>query len=358
MIQSTPHTGLNYMLHQVVFQASNGTYTKQLEQDIDTVLSLSSLHAKHDSEALLTLLIGKALKKKLLLEEDYSNLYTSNIAIPQIQLFNILIEKFPFVKYSQQIINQAILQIIAQHTEVTLIDIGIGQGTQILNVIEHCKELSTLKKLTIIGIEPFADALYTAQHRITAMQHDLPFTLEFIPINNFAENFDFSTLNLNTSSVIVNASLALHHIQSDEQRTQTLANIKELHPIAIFLTEPNVDHFEENLYKRFVNCFNHYGSLFQVIDLLDVTSNEKQALKLFFGREIEDVIGKENNARFEKHEPATTWLSRLRNSNFTVINSLVAPAISPYGVKIKKHDEGFLGFTYKNETVLSLICAQ
>ena len=55
------------MLHQVVFQASNGTYTKQLEQDIDTVLSLSSLHAKHDSEALLTLLIGKALKKKLLL---------------------------------------------------------------------------------------------------------------------------------------------------------------------------------------------------------------------------------------------------------------------------------------------------
>lgn len=358
MNQSTVQSKLNSLLHKVMLQASNGTYTKQLELDIDTVLFLSLTHAEQNSDALLTHLIVKALKKKLLLEEDFSNLYLSNFEIPQIQLFNILIEKFPFVKYSQQIINQAILQIIAQHTEVTVVDIGIGQGTQILNIIEQCKKIDTLKKLTMIGIEPFADALNIAQQRISAIQPELSFVLEFIPVNNFAESVDFTTLQIDNANVIVNASLALHHIQSDAERTQTLVNIKQLRPKAIFLTEPNVDHFEENLYKRFVNCFNHYGSLFQVIDLLDVTSNEKQALKLFFGREIEDVIGKENNARFEKHEPATTWLSRLRNSNFTVTNSLVEPAITPYGVKIKKHDEGFLGFTYKNETILSLICAQ
>ncbi|MBL7975498.1 MAG: hypothetical protein JNJ85_11340 [Candidatus Kapabacteria bacterium] len=341
-----------------MLQASNGTYTKQLELDIDTVLFLSLTHAEQNSDALLTHLIVKALKKKLLLEEDFSNLYTSKLEIPQIQLFNILIEKFPFVKYSQEIINQAILQKISQHSEITIVDIGIGQGTQILNIIEHCKELTTLNKLTIVGIEPFADALTIAQQRVLATQSALPFQLEFIPVNDFAENLDFSALNVNASPVIVNASLALHHIQSNEKRTQTLANIKTLKPVAIFLTEPNVDHFEENLYKRFVNCFNHYGSLFQVIDLLDITTNEKQALKLFFGREIEDVIGKENNARFEKHELATTWLARLRTSNFTVTDSLVAPSVSPYGVQIKKYDEGFLGFTYKNETILSLICAQ
>ena len=64
----------------------------------------------NDSEKLLATLLIKALNKRINSEFIGENIYLGKYEIPQIQLFNILIEKFPFVRFSQQIVNSAIVE--------------------------------------------------------------------------------------------------------------------------------------------------------------------------------------------------------------------------------------------------------
>ncbi len=311
-----------------------------------------------DSQKFLATILIKALNKTIQSESINENIYQKQYEVPQIHLFNILIEKFPYVKYSQQIINTAIADIIKKNEEVTIIDIGVGLGTQMVNIIELSKEFSHLKKLRIIGIEPFEEALNIAEAKINSWQGKVPFTLDFVAVKEYAEKVDFTSFKTLEGTVIVNASLALHHIQSDAQRNATIANIKSIKPAAFILTEPNVNHFEPSLYRRFTNCYHHFYSLFQVIDQLEIDNNEKNALKLFFGREIEDILGKPEKDRFEKHEPATHWIKRLQENQFTIQNELlVIPANLKLGVEIKYHNEGFLGFTFDQETALAVIYA-
>ena len=94
------------------------------------------------------------------------------------------------------------------------------------------------------------------------------------------------------------------------------------------------------------------------IDQIDIEQKDKNALKLFFGREIEDIIGKDEKDRYEKHEPATHWIEKLTEQQFSIKNEcLVSPVSSAGSVKIQHHQEGFLGFTFDKETVLAVIYA-
>ena len=71
--------------------------------------------------------------------------------------------------------------------------------------------------------------------------------------------------------------LRLHHIKTMEERRATLKIFKTLQPVSLFMIEPNVDHFESNFYKRFVNSWNHFYCLFSVIDQLEITNDQKMA---------------------------------------------------------------------------------
>lgn len=342
-----------------VMQCYPDQFKEQTKLEVETLFADCSAGMEADSEKLLATLLIKALNKKIHSESIGANLYLNKYEISQIQLFNILIEKFPFVKYSQSITNHAMVEIIRQHSAVTIIDIGIGQGTQMLNILESCKDLKHLQKLVFVGIEPYAEALQQAEANILAYQGTVPFEIEFVGILDGAEHVDFESIPGMTETILVNASLALHHIQSEEQRSATIASIRKINPAAFVLIEPNVNHYEPDFYKRFVSCYHHFLSIFKVIDGIDIEPNDKHALKLFFGREIEDIIGKEEKDRFEKHEPATHWIERLNENKFTLKNEkLLPPVPSVNGVKIDHHPEGFLGFTFEKETVLAVIFAQ
>ena len=331
----------------------------QTKQEIESFFAYCMEGMENDSEKLLATLFIKALNKKINSESIGENIYLGRYEISQIQLFNILIEKFPFVKFSQHITNSAIVEEMRGCTEVTLMDIGIGQGTQVLNIIELSKCLPELKKLHVIGIEPFAGALCKAEMNILSLNGKVPFEIQFTGINDSVENVDFSTIENVGGKIIVNASLALHHIQSDLLRMDTIARVKAMNPSAFFLIEPNVNHYEPDFHARFENCYKHFYHIFQVIDRIEYVGNaDKNALKLFFGREIEDIIGKEEKDRFEKHEPATHWIERLNECKFAINNNILkSPVIAGCGVEINYHEEGFLGFTHEDETVLAVIYA-
>ena len=130
-----------------------------------------------DSEKFLAALFLKALNQKICSDAINENTYQKKYEVSQIELFNILIDKFPFVKFSQQLINNSIAKTVGQLKSATIIDIGVGLGTQMVNVLELVKESSVLEKLTIIGIEPFGDALSIAEKNITAYKKKLSFEL-------------------------------------------------------------------------------------------------------------------------------------------------------------------------------------
>ena len=278
--------------------------------------------------------------------------------VSQIQLFDILIDKLPYVKYSQSIVNHEVVKLLSHQKEATLLDVGIGIGTQVCNILTNATHLDNLEKLVIVGIEPSPEALAKAVAAIMAMKPQLPFAIELKPIVGFAEHIDLRMIDYGTPNIIVNASLALHHIQTSTLRNNVIAQLREINPLAFFLIEPNVNHFEPDFLQRIENAFNHFYSLFRTIDGLDINPNEKSSLKQFFGREIEDILGKPEESRFEKHEPAQHWLNRLHACGYDIKTHLLnAPVSFEAGVVIRQHPEGFLGFTFDSETVLSIIYA-
>lgn len=330
----------------------------QTRMELESLLDFCSLGMESDTEKFLASIILQALHKRYYSSNNYENIYLKHYEIPQIQLFNILIDKFPFVKFGQHITNTLIIDLIRDKEEVCLMDIGVGQGIQMLHIIELARQLPNLKSLTIIGIEPSAEALQIAETNIMAFKGNVHFELHFIPICGFAEQLDYNRIGDISGALIVNASLALHHIQDSIHRDQTISAIKSLNPLACILIEPNSDHCEPDLHARITSCFKHFHSLFKVIDKLDISQDEKGALKQFFGREIEDIISKPESERYEKHEPAVNWIKRLLACGFQIKNDfLPSPFVTKTGVRIQHEEEGFLGFTVDDETALAVICA-
>lgn len=357
IMEMTTEKGIYKSLSEVM-KANADAYDAASKNEIEELFNFCCEGMEYDSEKFLATIFINALNKKICSDAISENTYQKKYEVSQIELFNILIDKFPFVKYSQQIINNSIAGTIGKNKVVTLIDIGVGLGTQMVNILELIKNNTSLEKLIIIGIEPFAEALSIAEKNICSYKDKVNFELEFVPVQEYAEQVDFKSLKNICGTVIVNASLALHHIQTEALRSKTIAGIKALNPVAFILTEPNVNHFESDFYSRFKNSYQHFHCLFKVIDQLEIDNQYKNGLKLFFGREIEDIIGKAESDRFEKHAPASQWIQLLKQNNFSTKNEMLSHAfIANPGVEIKYHNEGFIGFTYDNETALALIYA-
>lgn len=351
----TATTSIYHALSEIM---SSQVYDADFVLRSETLFNRCCEGLEQDSDKLLTTLFLKAFNKKIQSNLIHENIYEHIQGVSQIELFDILIAKLPFVRYSQELVNNGIVEMMKGSEFVTILDIGVGLGSQMMNVISKAKEQKDLKKLIIIGLEPFTDALNMAQRNIESMKKEVDFDLEFMAIAEYVERFDFSTLTGIEGALIINASLALHHIQTIEKRKSTLSSLNALNPLACLLIEPNVDHFESDFFQRFKNSYQHFSSLFQVIDQLDIREDQKNGLKLFFGREIEDIIGKPEEDRFEKHMPATSWIQLLRESGFGIGDGLLKENFTADpGVEIKFHPEGYIGFTYQNETVLSILHA-
>jgi len=56
--------------------------------------------------------------------------------------------------------------------------------------------------------------------------------------------------------------------------------------------------------------------LFQIIDTLPILTTEKAALKLFFSREIDDVLGNAEDVRVEKHFATEQWIELFEETGF------------------------------------------
>jgi len=205
-------------LYQLISMAENDGFEKVKNDLIAFYRNCTEEMENESSKFLAAILLNYYMANKggsLNLE----NIYLRDYEVSQIQLFDILIAKLPYVKYSQAMVNQKIAELLSNMQEATLLDIGIGLGTQVRNILNMCRDNKQLRRLVVVGIEPGAEALAHAEKTILAMQAEMPFSVEFKGYHGFAENIDLTAIDYGTSNLIVNASLALHHIQTDEKRT-------------------------------------------------------------------------------------------------------------------------------------------
>lgn len=273
-----------------------------------------------------------------------SNLYLKNFTIPQIELYNLLSHELPQVAMPTIIGHDVVLNEVSEKSEISIIDIGVGTGQQTLKFLEKLKG-SKVQKVTVVGIEPTKESLEQAKSKFNETK--FPFEVTFIGINNLFENltaYDLEVLSCQAPNPIIWASFAFHHVKSD--RTAELARIKSfLNPSLIVLLEPNVDHFTNDFGRRYFNCFNHFKMTFDVIDLLDLNPNQNESLKLFFAREILDIVSKDDFQRTERHEPVSSWISRLEEAGFstfpirkTYANKIIQIKNNPTHVSLEFND--------------------
>ncbi len=338
-------------------------FTEQARIEVEMLLDHCLEDIGNNSEKFLSTLIIRALRYLIGPSGIDEHIYLKNFEITQIELFNVLIKEFPFVKWGHQFANDLIYNKLKNSEEVVILDVGVGQGIQMQKLLRRLDETKPIKKVTVIGIEPFKDALDTAVEIIRGMQEEVSFELNFVPVNMFVQEVDARMISdlvgRFQGDLMINSSLTLHHIQTLEERLDVIRRLRNLNPLGIVLIEPNIDHFEPDFNRRFQNCYQHFYHIFQVIDNLKIDSKTKNGLKLFFGREIEDIMGKNNEDRYEKHEPAFRWIEKLNNCGFVVRNNFFdeLPTINS-GIKLDFIEDGFLGFTYKTETVLAIVYAE
>jgi hypothetical protein len=80
-------------------------------------------------------------------------------------------------------------------------------------------------------------------------------------------------------------------------------------------------------------------------------------MKLFFTREIEDIVANDESQRCERHEPVTAWVGRLTRSGFGPARDLADTArVSTPHIATSVHD-GWVGLDFGGVTLVAIVCA-
>ena len=310
-------------------------------------------------------LFAHALSSRLASEKAAEiNLYLRQFQDTQISLFNLLARHLPTVALTAPLANELLSRFVAGHEEVTLLDIGIGSGHQEVAMLRLLARQGLLpRRLNVVAIEPDAGSLIEAQMGLFEASVELGFELEFVPVHKVVEDMteaDWSEVAAFDCPLVVNASFAAHHIQCTEDsplRDRIFCRIRELDPDAVVLAEPSSNHHAASLVERFRAAWHHFGTTFRLIDELEVEPWEAAAMKMFFAREIEDIVANGEATRCERHEPVDAWVERLRRAGFTPYADLEFARETRHELVRVVPREGYVGLDYADETLVAVICA-
>lgn len=286
---------------------------------------LHALDPDVPNDALLSHIVAESLLRRI----DHTllsgrNLYLQPGKRSQIDLFDLLRRAIPAVPQGYAIANQYQLHSLRAARTPALLEIGIGKGTQVLALLaELARDPGAVERLRIFALDPNVAVLEESTAAIERLGPALPFAVEVFPLPRLVETCDddefarFAALAEGT--LTINAAYTLHHtVRRDaESRTRLLSRLRSLRPRVFTLVEPNSDHDTEHLTRRVHHCWQHFATVFELVDRSDASPDEKFAIKEgFFGREVRDILGTCDALRCERHEPLESWLLRLKKARF------------------------------------------
>ncbi|WP_248928503.1 GRAS family protein [Paenibacillus hamazuiensis] len=283
------------------------------------------LRVAEDGEDLLAYLFAAALMKRLdKTSGDQMNLYLKQYDVPQITLFNLLAEKFPLMTHVTSAANARLARFVRAGESLRFLEIGIGTGRQIVHLLHQLAEQEKLpSSIVLYAVEPNEHCLREAEENVTDTAGRLGVALDFQPLATEIERLpdsEWARVESRSGRLLVNASFALHHIRDSgdglSAKDEVLSRIRRLQPSALVLCEPDSNHQTGDTIHRFYNCWRHFSAVFEFIDSLPLRTEESRALKIFFGREIEDIVAAPEGVRCERHESTGSWISRLQKAGF------------------------------------------
>lgn len=278
------------------------------------------------NDALLSHIVAESLLRRI----DRTMLSGRNLYLhhleqrSQIDLFDLLRRAIPAVPQGYAVANQYQLHSLRAARTPALLEIGIGKGAQVLSLLrELARDPGRVERFRVVALDPNEGVLGESIAAIEALRPALPFAVEVYPLAKLVERCDDDDyarfFELGEGALTVNAAFTLHHTEraDSESRTRLLSRLRSLRPKVFTLVEPNSDHDTEHLTRRMHHCWQHFASIFELVDRSDASADEKFAIKEgFFGREVRDILGTCDALRCERHEALESWLLRLKKANF------------------------------------------
>ncbi len=307
---------------------------------------------------------ANALAKRISTEPSASiNLYLRQYEQPQIELFNLVARHLPTVSAAGAVANRMLARHLGGRRAVTLLDIGIGTARQEVALLHEMARAGTLpERLTVVAVEPNAQCLAIAERALLDTTAELGIQLRFRGIGSVIEDLtprQWESLRTADEPLVVHAAFATHHIRANqgEGREEVFARLRALDPDAIVLCEPNADHHNRSFVRRFENAWDHFSRTFHLIDQLDIAPRDRRAMKLFFTREIEDILANDEAERCERHEPVDAWSARLMRNGFAPTADLAhAAEVETSHIATSVH-EGWVGLDFGGVTLVAIVCA-
>jgi hypothetical protein len=333
--------------------------------------TLASLRGRLDVDAspedMQYLIFAAALSRRLFGKPtEELNLYRRQYEHLQIDLFTLLASRLPLASIAGTIANEMIAGFVRGHDSFTLLDVGIGVGRQEVALLNALAEANALpRQLTIVGVEPAEDSLRAAEEALAATARRLGVVLRFHGLVRAAEELTeehWALLSDLPGPRIINAAFAMHHIawraEGEDLRDTFFQRLRRWSPTGIVLCEPSSNHHRVSVRERFFNCWRHFFFTFQLLEELDIPRQEKNAIKMFFSREVEDIISTlDEERRFERHERVDAWLERLGRTGFQLTDGLERTWAASHPAVSIRSQRGYVGLDYKDETIVAVICA-
>lgn len=339
---------------------------ERLAKPVLSGLLLPRVDPEVSTESLFSHLLAEALLRRL----DRSlvtakNIYLEKFDVSQIELFYLMTNAYPHVREGHRLANHYLLSELRTLPSATLVEIGIGRGLQVEELVkELVLDPGKLRTLDIVALDPDPRNLNQAEARLAALQ-TTGFRLQVHRYEGLIENVSREQLSAIAKNagdnIVVNAAYTFHHtihpLQANEVRTEILSRLNEhLRPRLFTLVEPSADHDTEHLVKRFHSCWEHFGNVFDLIDRADLDAPSKFVIKeTFFGREIRDIFGTADHFRCERHERYESWMLRLTKAGLSPYELPVQPPITLRPHCATTVSEGLIRLGYGEQTLIAVL---
>lgn len=261
------------------------------------------------------------------------NLYMDEIdAGSMIRAYEVMVAHTPFIRFAYAAANHTLLEQCRHHDDMHVVDIGIGAGSQWLDLVSRAEGVDTQLQLTGIDVpddsDGGADALIAAGERVTRAASTANLSVHYQAIPARIESLALEPLRSKGAPLFLNALLALHHTPSSDavsnpmhSRNALLRRLRNLQPTCMVIVEPDSEHDNLGFVDRVDEALRHYSTVFGALDaLLPRTLAERQTIEnRFFGREVLNIVAGERGARVERHQRRQAWARSFTDAGFVAL---------------------------------------
>ncbi|KAF6136480.1 hypothetical protein GIB67_035039 [Kingdonia uniflora] len=261
----------------------------------------------------------------------------------------------PFVRFCHLTTNQAILEAVEGQQSIHIIDFDTMQGLQWPPLMQAIAERSDPLNPPFIRMTGTGHDMETLQRtgdRLQNFAQSMGLRFQFHPLlllrGSTADLPSIITL-LPHETLAVNCVFYMHKLLGEDSNDVNLflQSIKSMNPKIVTLAEREANHNNPNFMQRFIGALDHYTTLFDALETtLPPNSQERLAVeKVWFGREIVDIVSSEGEERRERHERFESWVDKFRSSGFSSV-PLSAYALTQAKLLLSGHYhlEGFEGY--------------